>query len=148
VATHFKKRRKVVSATKMKAEVCSSDDDVFLQPWFLPKDVSLQIRSILPHIHLTKMRYYFDDYGCLRCESRNILYGSNGLCENCAPLIRKRVSESLKRRLKSVGLSESDRTVESLSDCVTAARHIIERSRAEHITPSAREYWRHRLGAE
>jgi hypothetical protein len=99
-------------------------EEVFLQPWFLPNDVSRQIRRLLPNIHLMKMRYYFEEYGCIRCERRDILYASNGLCENCAPLIRGRVVTCLKKRLKSVGVTESLQ-YEGLEDCVSSAREIL-----------------------
>ena len=45
-----------------------------MQPWYIPKLVSLQMWRFLPSIHLAKMRYYFDDHVCLRCERRDILY--------------------------------------------------------------------------
>lgn len=79
------------------------DSDVFLQPWFLPRDVYIQIRRVLPSAHLSKMRYYFEDYGCLKCGVRDSLYGSNGFCEKCGVLIRGRVTRALKRRLRDVG---------------------------------------------
>jgi hypothetical protein len=80
------------------------DKEIFLQPWFVPQDVFLEIRRILPSAHLSKMRYYFEDYGCLRCGSKDSLYGSNGLCERCSVLIRGRVKRALTRRLKNVGV--------------------------------------------
>jgi hypothetical protein len=102
-----------------------SDDDIFLQPWYMPKPVSLQMRKILPSIHLAKMRYYFDDHGCLRCERRDILYGSNGMCENCSVVVRGRLANCLKRRLKNVGVVED--FSEALGECVSSAREIIGR---------------------
>jgi hypothetical protein len=115
-------------------ERSSEDEEVFLQPWFLPNDVSRQIRRLLPNIHLMKMRYYFEEYGCIRCERRDILYASNGLCENCAPLIRGRVVTCLKKRLKSVGVAESQQC-EVLDDCVSSAREILAGSRKGITTP-------------
>jgi hypothetical protein len=111
--------------TQRSQEPRSEDEEVFLQPWFLPNDVSRQIRRLLPNIHLMKMRYYFEEYGCIRCERRDILYATNGLCENCAPLIRGRVVICLKKRLKSVGVSESQQ-YDALDDCVSSAREILE----------------------
>jgi hypothetical protein len=84
----------------------AGDEDIFLQPWYMPKPVSLQMRKILPSIHLAKMRYYFDDHGCLRCERRDILYGSNGMCENCSVIVRGRLANCLNKRLKKVGVRE------------------------------------------
>jgi len=100
-------------------------DDIFLQPWYMPKPVSLQMRKILLSIHLAKMRYYFDDHGCLRCERRDILYGSNGMCENCSVVVRGRLSNCLKRRLRKVGVVED--FSEASGECVSGAREIISR---------------------
>lgn len=109
-------------ATKTKK---ATDDEVSFQPWFLPKDVSLQIRMILPQIHLAKMRYYFDDHGCLRCERRNVLYGSCGLCESCCATVRRRLQTCLKVRLKAVGVAEDRHANYRLADPVLAARDIL-----------------------
>jgi hypothetical protein len=101
------------------------DDDIFLQPWYMPKAVSLQMRKILPSIHLAKMRYCFDDHGCLRCERRDIRYGSKGMCENCSVVVRGRLANCLKRRLRNVGVVED--FSEALGECVSSAREIIRR---------------------
>jgi hypothetical protein len=91
----------------------------------MPKAVSLQMRKILPSIRLAKMRYYFDDHGCLRCERRDILYGSNGMCENCSVVVRGRLANCLNRRLRNVGVVED--FSEALGVCVSSAREIIRR---------------------
>jgi len=101
----------------------AGEEDIFLQPWYMPKPVSLQMQKILPSIHLAKMRYYFDDHGCLRCERRDILYGSNGMGENCSVIVRGRLANCLKRRLKKVGVVGN--FSEALGDCVSSAREII-----------------------
>ena len=80
-------------------------DAIFLQPWFLPVEVYRAIRRVLPYIHLFKMRYYFEDYGCLKCGKKNVLYQSNGFCESCGVVIRHRIKQALKRRLKKVGVN-------------------------------------------
>jgi len=81
-----------------------ANDTVFLLPWYLPKETYLAVRRILPNIHIAKMRYYFDDYGCIRCERRDVLYRTNGLCEQCNAIVRWRLTHCLKRRLSSVGV--------------------------------------------
>jgi len=97
-----------------------------MQPWFLPMDVFVEIRRILPNVHLSKMRYHFEDYGCLRCSSRDALYGSNGLCERCSVLIRGRVKSVLKRRLKNVGVVDSEYDFSAaLGDGMTSARSLL-----------------------
>jgi hypothetical protein len=81
------------------------DDQVFMLPWFLPKQTYLAVRRILPNIHIAKMRYYFEDYGCMRCERRDVLYRTNGLCEQCNTIVRWRLTQCLKKRLADVGIA-------------------------------------------
>jgi hypothetical protein len=84
-------------------QVGGPEDEVFLQPWFLSKAEYMAVRRILPPSQMLKMRYYFDDYGCLKCEKLSSMYGSNGLCRNCSIIIRARVVLALKRRFKKLG---------------------------------------------
>lgn len=104
------------------------DSDVFLQPWFLPRDVYIQIRRVLPSAHLSKMRYYFEDYGCLKCGVRDSLYGSNGFCEKCGVLIRGRVTRALKRRLRDVGeVGPELETLNALGNGMETAQELLHR---------------------
>jgi hypothetical protein len=89
--------------SRQKLGVGSNIDELFLQPWFLPRALSEKIRSLLPSSQFQKMRYYFDDYGCLRCGKRDCLYGANGMCESCCVVIRKRIATSLFRRFRRIG---------------------------------------------
>lgn len=94
-------------------------DELFLQPWFLPKQTYLAMRRLLPSSQLTKMRYYFQDYGCLKCGNRDALYASNGLCKRCSIVVRARVVLALKRRFRKMG-TRVDRT--TLSKYLTRLR--------------------------
>ena len=90
-------------------KVGSPEDELFLQPWFLSKPIYAAIRRLLPPSQMLKMRYYFEDYGCLKCGSLNALYCSNGLCRGCSVIVRARVALALKRRFKKLGVKiESD----------------------------------------
>ena len=107
-------------------------DAIFLQPWFLPVEVYRAIRRLLPYIHLFKMRYYFEDYGCLKCGKKNVLYQSNGFCETCGVVIRHRVKQALKRRLKEVGV-QANSTEIPWTDGMLAAEQILSRHKfAKH----------------
>ncbi len=96
-----------------KVKVGSPEDELFLQPWFVPKAVYAEIRKILPPSQMLKMRYCFDDYGCLKCGKLNALYGSNGFCRPCSILIRARVVLALKRRFKRLGVQVSNEPFEA-----------------------------------
>ena len=103
-----------------------SKDAIFLQPWFLPREVYLAIRRVLPHIHLAKMRYYFEDYGCLKCGKKTALYQSNGLCEPCGNIIRHRMKRSLAQRLKEVGVtSQTSQPADMRTDGLVLAQRIL-----------------------
>jgi hypothetical protein len=112
-------------ALQERCEPLSVEDEVFLQPWFVPKDVYLEIRRLLPNIHLSKMRYYFEDYGCLRCGTHGILYGSNGLCERCSVVIRGRLARCLKRRLRKVGVLGPEEQSSHFEDAMTSAQDLL-----------------------
>lgn len=101
------------------------DDHVFLLPWYLPKDTYLAIRKILPNIYIAKMRYYFDDYGCIRCERRDVLYRTNGLCEGCNVIVRGRLVACLKKRLSSVGVLPTEKQIQQIGGGVKLARELL-----------------------
>lgn len=96
-------------------------DEVFLQPWFVDKKTFLQIRSLLPHCQLMKFSYYFEDYGCLKCERKDKLYASNGLCHNCNLIVRRRLLGALTRRLRKLGNIVPDRPIRSYLKASIAA---------------------------
>jgi hypothetical protein len=110
-----------------------SEEDIFLQPWFVPKDVYLQIRRLLPNAQLSKMRYYFEDYGCLKCSKQDTIYGSNGLCERCSVLIRGRLQRCLQRRLRAVGVTETQSVSPTLlGGGMETARTLLQSVRPKH----------------
>jgi|SRR5580658_7003986 predicted amidophosphoribosyltransferase len=72
--------------------------EIFLQPWFVSAEIAKSIRRLLPVIHFHKMRFYFDDWGCMRCGKKNVMYGANGMCRRCAQKIQHRVVSCLQKR--------------------------------------------------
>ena len=73
-------------------------DEMFLQPWFLDKKCSSAVRRLIPRICIRKMRFYFEDWGCLICRTKKRRYGSNGMCHICTTRIQKRLDGCLQRR--------------------------------------------------
>lgn len=71
---------------------------------FLSKSEYVAVRRILPPSQMLKVRYYFDDYGCLKCGKLNAIYSSSGLCRRCSIIVRARVVLALKRRFKKLGV--------------------------------------------
>jgi len=83
------------------------DEELFLQPWFLSRPVHDTLRRLLPPSQMLKMRYYFDDFGCLRCQSQTAMYRSNGMCTSCFILIHSRVIGCLRKRFQKIGIESS-----------------------------------------
>jgi len=92
------------TSKSVKRQASEIDDELFLQPWFLPKPTYLALRRLLPSSHLLKMHYYFEDYGCLKCGTRDGLYASNGMCHGCSVVVRSRVVLCLTRRFRKIGV--------------------------------------------
>ena len=75
-------------------------DQVLLEPWFLPRRVALAIRGIATPVFQKKLRYFFEDYGCMICK-KETNYHSNGMCRRCRKDIRKKLAKCVKRRFGS-----------------------------------------------
>jgi hypothetical protein len=56
------------------------------------------IRLNVPKHDQIRMRNYFDDYGCLRCNTHRGRHKGNGLCNRCGDLILARVKPGYERR--------------------------------------------------
>jgi hypothetical protein len=72
--------------------------DIVLQPWFVDVKTARSIRHFLPPAFFHKMRYYFEDWGCLVCKRRNVPYASNGMCRTCVQRTQKRLFFCLQTR--------------------------------------------------
>lgn len=73
--------------------------ELALQPWFLPRASRLAINSLIPPHYRNKMRFYFEDYGCMVC-GKHDLYDANGMCLPCHHLLRRRLQASVRRRAR------------------------------------------------
>ena len=78
----------------------SSVDDVLLQPWFLPQRIATAIQGMVPNGFRAKMRYYFEDYGCMICE-REVFYHSNGMCMPCYQKVLARLKKTVRRHARA-----------------------------------------------
>ena len=75
-------------------------EELVVQPWFLPKRIALAIFHLLPPDYRFRMRNYYLDYGCLRCDRIDVPYGANGMCNGCKLTVYSRMVVSAKRRMK------------------------------------------------
>lgn len=75
-----------------------SKEELALQPWFLPARISRKVRWLLPPDFRQRLRDYFIDYGCMRCDRKDVSYKSNGMCRKCLMLVFDRLQRSEVRR--------------------------------------------------
>ena len=115
-------------------------DEVFLQPWFLPQKTASAIRNMLPPEHCHKMRFYFDDHGCLKCGKRKVRYGSNALCKACAQHIKLKLFWSVKRRWTAASPLNQSCTFKRIADAQAMLQDLVRlpgrRTRTASLTNS------------
>lgn len=101
-----------------------SSGGTLFQPWFLNKAASKAILRLIPSEYIARMRWYFDDYGCLYCRRKKVLYQANGFCIECGTMIRKRLIQTMKRRGKTFRL-EAPQSQGWYFDRVQAATEVL-----------------------
>lgn len=100
-------------------------DDVFLQPWFVSRETAFAIRRMLPPEHRHKMKFFFDDYGCMRCKKKSVTYGSNGLCKLCMQAMKLKFFFAIKRRWTAVSPENLPRTFKRMADAQRLLKDLI-----------------------
>jgi len=100
-------------------------DDVFLQPWFVPQETALAIRALVPEEQRHKMRFYFEDYGCLSCNKKRIQYGSNGMCKACVGSVKLKMLFAIQRRWKRAGFTEHSAGIRRIAEAKNMLRDLV-----------------------
>jgi hypothetical protein len=77
-------------------EKCRQDSLIF-HPWFVPAKITYAIYRLLPAQHRFKLRDYFADHGCMRCDEKEG-YCAMGLCEKCYTMLHSRIRASMRKR--------------------------------------------------
>lgn len=73
-------------------------NELLLQPWFLPRDVAYAINDMITPDYRNKMRYFFEDHGCMICRNETN-YRSNGMCHSCFRKIQQKILASVRRHV-------------------------------------------------
>jgi hypothetical protein len=99
---------------------------IFLQPWYLPQTTAFAIRRLLPPEHHHKMRFYFEDYGCMRCGKKGVRYGSNGMCKICVQQVKLKLLFAIRRRWTAKGpRREEVRTFKRMADAQRMLKDLV-----------------------
>lgn len=92
--------------------------------WFLTEDIKRQIDRVLPSYYRRRFRFYFDRYGCVRCNRKNVLYGGNGLCLPCLGLVGDRLKR-IDGRLRQTQEQPEGRPTQAFLRRRRAARELL-----------------------
>jgi hypothetical protein len=79
------------------AEMMDDSQDGIFQPFFQSKAIEQEIRKLQTVPQKRKWHYYFEDWGCLICESKDRRPKSLGMCATCFDRVRQRLAASLRR---------------------------------------------------
>jgi hypothetical protein len=87
------------------AEVLASQHGSLLEPFFQPADVSAAVRKQQTVPQQRKWTYYFEEWGCLVCGTKEHCHDSHGMCRKCSPRIRERLSRAIRAHTKNETMS-------------------------------------------
>jgi hypothetical protein len=104
-------------------------DEIFLQPWFLPRDLAIAIKRMLPPEHRHRMKFFFDDYGCMRCGNKDAPYGSNALCKACMQEVKLKLFFAIKRRWTAASPENLPRTFKRMVDAQRLLKDLLPSAR-------------------
>jgi hypothetical protein len=105
-------------------------DDIFLQPWYLPQQTATAVRRIMPPEQRHKMRFYFEDYGCMRCEKKRVIYGADGMCKRCHQKVKLRILFAIKRRWTAKSAANKPCTFMRIGEAQRILRDLLRQAKS------------------
>jgi hypothetical protein len=79
-------------------EALENENAAPFQPWFQPKAIATLMRRKQTVSEQRKWSYFFEDWGCMICETRKIPHACLGMCHGCYGLVQGRLASSMRRR--------------------------------------------------
>jgi hypothetical protein len=96
------------------AEALASDSGI-LQPFMQPKRVSIEIRKNQNVIETLKFKYYFEDWGCMICGTKDAIHASLGMCQRCHGRVLNRMVSTLQKASDERPTFEEPKDLEALA---------------------------------
>jgi hypothetical protein len=69
-----------------------------LEPFFGTAEVSYEVKRRQTVQQNSKFQFYFEDWGCMLCGTREAAHGSLGMCRRCYNRVKMRLAKSLRKR--------------------------------------------------
>src|SRR5436305_7320654 len=105
---------------------------VLFQPWYLPQQTTNGMRKIMPSEQRHKMRFYFEDYGCMKCGKKKVLYGADGMCRKCHGKVNIRILFAIKRRWTAQSPANKPRTFKRIGDAQRILQDLVRHARSSN----------------
>jgi hypothetical protein len=120
--------QKIVQGQLNPAQMTTEEltDEVLLQPWALPREVSIAILRLLPVHHQNKHSYRYEDYGCFGCKTKKRPHQSLSLCAKCFGQFLGQEKTALARRAKPDHSEAVERNIRLLTGSTTNARSALQ----------------------
>jgi len=107
-------------------------NEIFLQPWYLPLKTCIAIRNLLPPEQWRKMRFYFEDYGCMVCRKKKVKYEANGMCKVCHQRVKLRMLFAIKRRWTAKSPMNEPRTFTRIGDAQRILEDLLRQAKSSN----------------
>jgi hypothetical protein len=103
------------------AEMMGDKRDGIFQPFFQPKAVAAAIRKTETVIQQRKWQYYFEEWGCLICESKKRGHFTLGMCTPCYHRTLQRLQRILRFTEREEQLDAPPFTPDRLTELASGA---------------------------
>lgn len=83
------------------AEILASQHGAVFEPFFQPQDISAAFRKQQTVPQQTKWTYYFEEWGCLVCGTKERSHASAGMCRTCHRRVAARLHAIIRAHTKN-----------------------------------------------
>lgn len=99
---HIEASLQRIANKRAAAEAAETDielsESVLPQPWCLPRETAKAIRRLIPVWHFEKYSLIYEEYGCFKCERKDVPHQSLGLCMRCHGLLMNHLKAAIVKR--------------------------------------------------
>jgi len=122
-------------------------ESILMQPWCLPGEISQAIRRLIPVWHWKKYSWVYADYGCWKCERKDVPHQSLGMCNRCQAGYLHRLKASIvKHAGRRVDMAEMKAALTLKEDSARSILAEITAGQSPVAKPPTKQLGRPRLG--
>jgi hypothetical protein len=113
-------------------DALSHGSDADFQPWFQPREISNEIIRRQTVAEQQKFSYYFEDWGCIICATKDKPHYTLGFCQTCYSRVAQRIQASIRKHSPPPDHSNLNfiDTVRMAREALAPALHVLPESTA------------------